>query len=235
MRRTRAPGRGDIVRSDRPHPREVAPVPFERSSRLRSTRYEFEPFAKQTARTRRLPVSRILYRRSGGSHLSGASVAGYLVATSLVRTDRPSPKGDRAFLLRVGFTRARVTATLRRVLRLRFHPYRVAPAVCFCGTFLRVTPTGRYPARCPVKPGLSSRPRARDCPATFAPQAYQTQLAFATFNRSGARGTGPEAVGRHAARLSTHQLKAGTTSFAFFCDSTAVACSPHGTTLKYSA
>ncbi len=27
----------------------------------------------------------------------------------------------------------------------------------FCCTFLRVTPTGRYPAPCPVKPGLSSR------------------------------------------------------------------------------
>ena len=27
----------------------------------------------------------------------------------------------------------------------------------FCGTFLEVTPTGRYPARCPVKLGLSSR------------------------------------------------------------------------------
>ena len=26
----------------------------------------------------------------------------------------------------------------------------------FCGTFLRVTPTGRYPAPCSVEPGLSS-------------------------------------------------------------------------------
>ena len=29
-------------------------------------------------------------------------------------------------------------------------------AVYFCCTFLGVTPTGRYPASCPVKPGLSS-------------------------------------------------------------------------------
>ena len=29
----------------------------------------------------------------------------------------------------------------------------------FCGTFLRVTPTGRYPAPCSLEPGLSS-PRA---------------------------------------------------------------------------
>jgi hypothetical protein len=29
-------------------------------------------------------------------------------------------------------------------------------AVCFCGTFLQIALTGRYPAPCPVKPGLSS-------------------------------------------------------------------------------
>ena len=46
-------------------------------------------------------------------------------------------------------------------LTSRFHPCRDEPAVCFCGTFLRVTPTGRYPARCPLKPGLSSRRVAR--------------------------------------------------------------------------
>ncbi len=43
-----------------------------------------------------------------------------------------------------------------------FHPY-----LCelprhrrfdFCGTFLRVTPTGRYPASCPVESGRSSAP-----------------------------------------------------------------------------
>ena len=31
-------------------------------------------------------------------------------------------------------------------------------AVIFCCTFLRVTSTGRYPASCPAKPGLSSHP-----------------------------------------------------------------------------
>ena len=33
-------------------------------------------------------------------------------------------------------------------------------AVCFCGTFRRVTPPGRYPASCPVELGLSSRLKA---------------------------------------------------------------------------
>jgi len=32
----------------------------------------------------------------------------------------------------------------------------------FCGTFLEVSLTGRYPASCPVEPGLSSRPKPSD-------------------------------------------------------------------------
>ncbi len=38
-----------------------------------------------------------------------------------------------------------------------FHPYQVyAWRFVFCGTFLRVAPTGRYPAPCSVQLGLSS-------------------------------------------------------------------------------
>src|SRR5579863_8690495 len=59
---------------------------------------------------------------------------------------------DRAVLLRVGFTRARVTARLREPLPHDFTlTGRKHPAVCFCGTFLRVTSTGRYPAPCPYE------------------------------------------------------------------------------------
>ena len=37
------------------------------------------------------------------------------------------------------------------------HPYPVHhEAVCFCGAIRRVSPPGRYPAPCPVEPGLSS-------------------------------------------------------------------------------
>ena len=36
-------------------------------------------------------------------------------------------------------------------------------AVYFCCTFLGVTSTGRYPASCPVKPGLSSPAAFRFC------------------------------------------------------------------------
>lgn len=42
-----------------------------------------------------------------------------------------------------------------------FHPYRQSRRFVFCGTFLRVTPTGRYPASCPAELGLSSS--ARGC------------------------------------------------------------------------
>ncbi len=55
-------------------------------------------------------------------------------------------------------------------LTARFHPYRdvAATAVCFCGTFLRVAPTGRYPAPCPMEPGRSSTLARRDGPASSA-------------------------------------------------------------------
>lgn len=40
---------------------------------------------------------------------------------------------------------------------LAFSPLpRLREAVCLCGTFLRVTPPGRYPAPCPAESGLSS-------------------------------------------------------------------------------
>ena len=41
-------------------------------------------------------------------------------------------------------------------LKPPFHPYQHMLAVYFCCTILGVTSTGRYPASCPVKPGLSS-------------------------------------------------------------------------------
>jgi len=38
----------------------------------------------------------------------------------------------------------------------RFSGDQLRPAVVFCGTFLRVAPTGCYPAPCSLEPGLSS-------------------------------------------------------------------------------
>ena len=49
----------------------------------------------------------------------------------------------------------------------------------FCCAFLRVTPTGRYPAPCPVKPGLSSSGTSRRRPRPYilpAPVSYQIRI-----------------------------------------------------------
>ena len=61
-----------------------------------------------------------------------------------------------AVLLRMGFTEPLLLPEERWALTSPFHPYRPKPAVYFCCTFLRVASTGRYPASCPVKLGLSS-------------------------------------------------------------------------------
>ncbi len=68
-------------------------------------------------------------------------------------------------LLRMGFTWLSVLPQKRWSLTPPFHPYRRSkrsPAVYFCCTGLGVTSTGRYPASCPVKPGLSSPAPFRD-------------------------------------------------------------------------
>ena len=64
-------------------------------------------------------------------------------------------------LLRVGFTEPALLPRQRWALTSPFHPYQLKSlAVYFCCTSLGVASTGRYPAPCPMKPGLSS-------PATF--------------------------------------------------------------------
>lgn len=53
-------------------------------------------------------------------------------------------------------------------------------AVYFCGTFLQLTLTGRYPALCPVEPGLSSRVRLNtsDCLRNFSIPIQYTDVPF---------------------------------------------------------
>ena len=60
-------------------------------------------------------------------------------------------------LLRMGFTYA-PPVTRRAVVSYTALPTLpgMLPAVHFCCTILGVTSTGRYPASCPMKPGLSS-------------------------------------------------------------------------------
>ena len=59
-------------------------------------------------------------------------------------------------LLRMEFTCARSVTTTAVVSYTAFPPLPPKEAVYFCCTGLGVTSTGRYPASCPVKPGLSS-------------------------------------------------------------------------------
>ena len=74
-------------------------------------------------------------------------------------------------LLRAGFCLPPMLPPARCALTAPFHPYLPSPAhafrrsrasarrYIFCATFLRVAPTGRYPAHCPAEFGLSSRLR----------------------------------------------------------------------------
>src|ERR1019366_3808227 len=93
------------------------------------------------------------------------------VARHLVRSTRdlgraaPGRRGVRpcSTLLRAGFTWPAGHPTAGGLLPHHFTVAAAAPRLChFCGTLLRVAPTGRYPAPCSVEPGLSSddeRPR----------------------------------------------------------------------------
>ena len=78
-------------------------------------------------------------------------------------------------LLRMGFTYA-PSVTREAVVSYTALPplpgiYR---AVYFCCTILRVASTGRYPASCPVKPGLSS-------PARMQPRSSVLLIIFSCF------------------------------------------------------
>ena len=66
-------------------------------------------------------------------------------------------------LLRVRFTWHSLLPENRWALTPPFHPYWHKPAVYLCCTIFGVTSTGRYPAPCPVKPGLSSPGPFRSC------------------------------------------------------------------------
>jgi len=75
-------------------------------------------------------------------------------------SDLPKAGGPRQrfclVLLRMGFTYA-LPVTREAVVSYTALPtLPVKPAVYFCCTILGVASTGRYPASCPVKPGLSS-------------------------------------------------------------------------------
>ena len=156
----------------------------------------------------------------GGGHLSRTPVARRLQrpqpegwASSLVtrRARRPAgPLAGNALLFGLaprGVCLAGRSPGRRWALTPPFHPYRLRlrnRRCHFCGTFLRVTPTGRYPARCSVEPGLSSplldgaeRPPVRLDPHRCYDLAFcssMARLASASAPRFFSRGTCMTAV-----------------------------------------
>jgi len=59
----------------------------------------------------------------------------------------------------MGFTQPTGRPVAGELLPHHFTLTRLRRAVCFCGTFRRVAPSGCYPASCPAEPGLSSPSR----------------------------------------------------------------------------
>ena len=79
----------------------------------------------------------------------------------VISSDPPeSTTGSRiaffSVLLRMGFTYALLVTKEAVVSYTALPTLPTEPAVYFCCTILRVASTGRYPASCPMKPGLSS-------------------------------------------------------------------------------
>ena len=90
-------------------------------------------------------------------------------------------------LLRMGFTYALSVAREAVVSYTALPPLpdEPHPAVYFCCTILRVASTGRYPASCPVKPGLSSpavTAAAIICPAYFYHTLYMKHASADKFS-----------------------------------------------------
>ena len=112
-------------------------------------------------------ISRVLFPAGlatcgSGDHLSRAAIARRLTSDLTRRSRTSSPRTPRArpppyvVLLQTGFTRPAGHPAAGELLPHHFTLAGMMPAVCFCGTFLGVTPTGRYPAPCSAELGLSS-------------------------------------------------------------------------------
>ncbi len=93
-----------------------------------------------------------------------------------------NPKGPRAAstpsvltLLPMGFTRPMCLHTAGALLPHHFTVAALLRLCHFCGTFRRVAPPGRYPASCPVEPGLSSAANYSDHPTLCAPNIARWQ------------------------------------------------------------
>src|SRR2546425_8724196 len=147
-------------------------------------------------------VSRVLFPASAG--LAGAPWGGSHPSRSPVprRLYRPSPRTGRAsrIVLLFGLAPGGVYRASRSpgcwwALTRTISPSpSLARRLClFCGTLLRVTPTGRYPAPCSAELGLSSTGRSRrDCLADSPSILYPAVLGISS-------GVSPAASSSNAA------------------------------------
>jgi len=111
---------------------------------------------KQTA----VKIVRVLNKpssvpQSGSNHLSGLTVT--------CKLKRLNPEGSAGRIIPSlfglaprGVYQASQSPDCWCALTAPFHPYRLPGGFLFYDTFPKVTLAGRYPARCPVEPGLSS-------------------------------------------------------------------------------
>ncbi len=105
--------------------------------------------------SREYSISRVLFRISGSNHLSGLAVT--------CKLKRLNPEGSAGRIIPSlfglaprGVYQASQSPDCWCALTAPFHPYRLPGGFLFYDTFPKVTLAGRYPARCPVEPGLSS-------------------------------------------------------------------------------
>ncbi len=95
------------------------------------------------------PVSRVLYpSRKDGDHLSRLDVTIQLVRPTRGRAG-PSHSPSIWPCSRWGFPQPAGHPAAGELLPRHFTLACLRQAVCFCGTFRRVTPPGCYPASCP--------------------------------------------------------------------------------------
>ncbi len=119
----------------------------------------------------------------------------YLDPVTSRSSNLPKADGPRhrfySVLLRMGFTYALPVTREAVVSYTALPPLPLNVAVYFCCTILGVASTGRYPASCPVKPGLSSpavfrhlQPRSPVLHIYLIYQAFfQKSSPFTNFNK----------------------------------------------------
>jgi hypothetical protein len=144
-----------------------------------------------------IAVSRILFLvfRRGDDHSSSPVITGGIEQpTRRHRTGRPHrlpiwPCSVRGFACHPRYHGR--GALLPHLFTLACARCRARQRCVFCATFLRVAPTGRYPAHCPAEFGLSSRLRPSGLQRAIVWRSAATQLSHTVDLPRGRRRVAP--------------------------------------------